>query len=337
MNRLPSNMLKALSLCVSLIATLCCTGEAQADDPKPLERIAIIELKGEAGALDHLFVDAGLARLFLANQSNNTLEVVDVKSNQPLKQVARQNRMNGVVYVPEFERIFIGNGEGVCNVLDARDYTLLKSLPLKGANNVRYDPRTKHVFVTATKRMAVIDAKTLELVQVIELPGSPRGLQVAAERPRLYVNTGPSCQVTVVDTDNNQVVGGYPFGDDKDMGPLALDEGNKRIFVGLRTRPRLAVLDLDTGKEVASVPIPQGSDDMGYDPKAKRIYTSCNSGFVSVIRQVNADRYEAVADVPTAKGAKTSFYNAATQRLYVPVPRQPGKEGPEIWVYQARP
>ena len=41
------------------------------------------------------------------------------------------------------------------------------------------------------------------------------------------------------------------------------------------------------------------------------------SGFVSVIRQVDADRYEAVADVPTAKGARNPVVDA-TGRAYVP-------------------
>jgi len=42
------------------------------------------------------------------------------------------------------------------------------------------------------------------------------------------------------------------------------------------------------------------------------------------------------AKVPTIKGAKTSYYDMATGRLFLAVPRQEGKEGPEIWVYQAQ-
>jgi hypothetical protein len=49
------------------------------------------------------------------------------------------------------------------------------------------------------------------------------------------------------------------------------------------------------------------------------------------------DAYESVANVPTIMGAKTSFYDEDAKRLYLAVPRQPGKEGPEVWVYQAQP
>jgi DNA-binding beta-propeller fold protein YncE len=282
-------------------------------------------------------VDTKNGRLLVANQSNDTLDVVDLKSGKLVRAVPGQKQIHGVAYAPALERIFVGNGAGLCNALDGREYRLLRSNPVPGADSVRYDPRTNHVFVASNKALAVIDAKTFAVLGSIEVPASVYGFQVAARRPRLYVNNGAPCRVTVIDTDKNEVVAGFPLGGHQGIGPLGLDEANGRIFVGLRRTPRLAVLDQESGKECASVPIPEGSDDLFLDAKAKRLYISCNSGFVAVIRQVDADHYEALPDVATVKGAKTSAYDAATQRLYVAVPRPPGKEAPEIWVYQARP
>jgi DNA-binding beta-propeller fold protein YncE len=321
-----------------LLLTLGAARPVAAEDRQPLERIAAIDLQGAAGALDHLFVDSRSSRLFLANQSNNTLDVVDLKTNQLLKQVPGQKGIHGVVFAPELDRLFTGTDEGACNVLDAKTYAPLKSLPVKGADSVRFDPRTNHVFVTGQKRLAVIDAKMLDLLTNIELPGSPHGLQVATKNHHVFVNVGPPNQVCVVDTEKNEVIARHPLaGDSKGIGPLALDEANGRIFAGLRAKPRLAVLDLDSGKEIATAPIPETADDMYLDADSKRIYVSCNSGFIAVLRQIDANHYESIANVPTVKGAKTSFYDPAVKRLYVAVPRQPGKAGPEIWVYQAQP
>src|SRR5262249_670500 len=118
-------------------------------------------------------------------------------------------------------------------------------------------------------------------------------------------------------------------------GPLTLDEANRRILVGLRREPRLAVLDLESGTERASVPIPEGSDDMSLDAQTKRIYISCSSGFVAIIRPIDADHYESLPNHATVKGAKTSAYDPTPKPLYIGVPRQAGKEAPEVWVYQA--
>jgi DNA-binding beta-propeller fold protein YncE len=307
-----------------------------AEEGQVLERVAIIQWIGASGPLDHLLVDSKNSRLFVANQSNDTLDVVDLKGQKAVKKVAGQKKIHGIAYVSELDRIFVGNGEGVCNVLDGRDYSLLKSHPIADADNVHYDSRTNHVFVAGEKDLTVIDAKSLDLVTTIKLPGSPEGFQNATKQPRLYVNTGSPCEVAVIDTDKNEVIGHFPLKAEKGIETLVLDEANKRIFVGFRGEPRIVVLELESGKEVASVAIPEGIDDMFYDAKAKRIYASCGSGFVAVVRQVDADHYELAAKVATIKGAKTSYYDTQTARLYLAVPRQEGKEGPEIWVYQAK-
>jgi YVTN family beta-propeller protein len=315
---------------------LLIAASVRAEDELPLQRVATIELNGKAGTLDHLGADWKNSRLFVANQTNDTLDVVDVENNKLVKQVSGQKQIHGIAHAADLNRIFVGNGEGVCNVLDGRDYKLLKSIPVPGADSVRYDPRTRHVFVAGDKRLAVIDAATLDLVTTIELPAPPHGFQIDNTNPRGYVNTGVPCQVTVVDTEKNQVVTGYRVGTHNGIGPLTLDMTDRHLFVGLRRDPRLAVLEQESGKEVASVRIPEGSDDMAFDADAKRIYISCSSGFVAVIRKMDTDHYKPVATIATAPGAKTSAYNPTTKRLYVVVPRQPGKERPEVWVYQAR-
>src|SRR5205814_3126358 len=116
----------------------------------------------------------------------------------------------------------------------------------------------------------------------------------------------------------------------------ALDETNKRVFVGCRNNPMIVVLDADSGREVASVPIPPDVDDLFYDTKRKRLYASCGEGFLIVIRQSDADHYELQEKVATAAKAKTSLFDANSNRIFVAVPQQAGKEGPEIRIYRIR-
>ena len=71
------------------LLTVAMPGEG-AEEREPLKRVATIQLKGAAGPLDHLLVDAEHARLFVANQSNNTLDIVDLKTNKLVKQIPDQ-------------------------------------------------------------------------------------------------------------------------------------------------------------------------------------------------------------------------------------------------------
>jgi len=308
---------------------------AQAADPAPLERVQTIPLKGPAGRLDHLALDGAHGRLFVANMANASLDVVDLKAGQLVKQVPGQQ---GIAFAADLDRVFVGLAAGgLCNVFDGADYKLLKAIKFADdADNVRYNPATHLAYVAhAEKALAVIDAKTFEVKADIMLPGQAESFQLEKGRPRLCLNTPSPAQVNVIDTDKNEVVAHYPLRRAAANYPLALDEANRRLFVGCRKPPTVVVLDSESGNEVAAVPIPGDTDDVFYDAKRQRLYASCGEGFLAVLRQVDADRYELQEKLPTVKGARTCLFDPEAGRLYLLVPRQAGKEGPEVWVYQA--
>ena len=55
--------------------------------------------------------------------------------------------------------------------------------------------------------------------------------------------------------------------------------------------------------------------------RRKRIYASCGDGAIAVVRQLDTDRYESLATIPTSKKARTSVLNTADGSLYLAVPR----------------
>jgi DNA-binding beta-propeller fold protein YncE len=303
-----------------------------------LELEQTIVLKGKAGKLDHLALDAKRDRLFLADTGNGTLDVVDLKAGKLLKQVAGQTGIQGVAYAPDLDRVFVGLGSGsLCNVFSGADYKPLKTVRFEDSDNVRYDPARKQVFVAhAEKTLSAIDAQTFALKADIKLPGAAEGFQVESGRPRLYLVVPSPSQLVVIDPEERKVLAAHPINLAGGGHPLAIDEANKRLFVGCRTPPTVVVMDSETGKEVTGVPIPKDVDDLFYDAKRKRLYASCGDGFLAVIRQLDPDHYEATEKVETAKQAKTSYFDAESSRLFLAVPRQPGKEGPEIRVYRVR-
>jgi DNA-binding beta-propeller fold protein YncE len=311
---------------------------ATADEP-PLSIERTIVLKGPTGRLDHLAIDAAGGRLFVANMANNSLDVVDLRSAKLLKQIPEQNHIQGVAFARDLNRIFVGNGErGECNAFDGHDYKLLKSIPLGDADNVRYEGRTSRVYVAhAEKKLAVIDAKSLTLLADISLPGAPEAFQLERSRPQIFLNTPSPSQVVAIDTDNNKVAGRYALSLAGSNYPLAIDESSHRIFVGCRREPMLVVLDSESGKEVTATTIPADTDDIFFDGRRKRLYVSCGEGSIAVVKQIDPDHYQLSNKIPTAKGARTCLFDPETDRLYLVVPRQQDKEGPEIWVYKPLP
>jgi DNA-binding beta-propeller fold protein YncE len=315
------------------------SGPVWAAEPATLELLQTIPLKGATGRLDHMAIDSKNGRLFVANLSNNSLDIVDLKAGKLLKQIPDQKKIQGIAYASDLDRIFVGNGiGGECNVFDGKDYKLLKSIKLPGADNVRYLASRRVVYVGhAEKALSAIDAQTYEVKAEIQLPGRPEGFQLETKRPRLYMNTVDPTRLVVVDTEKNEVLHRYPLKLADRAYPMAVDEANHRLLLGCRNKPSIVVVDRETGKEVTSVAIPEDIDDLFFDAKNKRLYASCGAGALAVIRQRDADHYETLETIPTVKLARTCFYDPAGERLYLIMPRQEGEEGPTIRVYRPRP
>ena len=322
------------------LATLAWALPAPAADAPALELVQKITLRGPAGKrLDHLALDAKHRRLFVANMANSSLDVVDLQAGKLVKQIPGQKGIQGIAYAPDLDRIFVGNeAGGAFNVFDGRDYRLLKAIKFDDdADNVRYDPRRRLVYVEhAEKSLAVVDARSLEVRAEIKVPGQPEAFQLEQARPRLYLN-GPSAkEVVVVATDTNEVVRRYALRSAGGNYPLALDEAARRVLVGCRSKPMVVVLDSDSGKEVTSAPIPGDVDDVFFDAKRKRLYAACGEGKLAVLRQAGADRFEPLVTLETVPRARTCLFDPEGGRLYLAVPGRGGR-GPEIWVYRARP
>jgi len=327
-----------LTLLAGLAAILACATGATAADP-PLELVKKIELKGKKGKLDHLVVDSKSQRLFLANKVNNSVDVVDLKAGKLRHQFKQQPGAQGLAYAADLERLFVACGTGgYCNIFDGKKYKILKTIKFTDdADNVRYNPKTHLVYVAhAEKALGVIDGKTFEQKPDIELPGPAEGFQLAKGGTRIFLCSPSPNEVLVIDTEENKVLKRYPVKKAAGAHPMGVDEKNHRLFVGCRKKPMIVILNSETGKEITSVDIPEDIDDLYFDAKRKLIYASCGEGYLAVIRQVDADTYKEVGRIKTAKDARTSFFDPKKGRLYLGVPRQKGKKGPEIWVYQVR-
>jgi DNA-binding beta-propeller fold protein YncE len=134
----------------------------------------------------------------------------------------------------------------------------------------------------------------------------------------------------VVDREKRALVASWPVTKCKTNVAMAFDESNHRLFIACRTG-QISVLDTESGKEVAALPITKGVDDITYDPASKRIYAACD-GNVDVYQQSGPDQYKRVAQVPTGPLARTARLVPELNRYFVAVP-QHGTESAKILVF----
>ncbi|HEY3969080.1 MAG TPA: hypothetical protein VGM05_31310 [Planctomycetaceae bacterium] len=297
--------------------------------------VQTIPLQGVAGKLDHLTVDREGMRLFVANKPNNTLDIVDLKSGRLIKQIPNQGKVSGVTYAADLDMIYVGNGAGVCNGFDGKDYRQVFSTPAPAADNVHYHSGNKMVYVGQDEILSEIDAKSGDVKATIKLPGAVHGFRIDKKAGKIYtVLTKPNL-IGVVDLAKHEVIASYPLTRSDAGSPIAQDAEKGLLFVGCpKKQPMVVVFDSQTGKEIASVEIPAGIDDLYFDKDRNRLYASCADQVLAVIEKVG-DKYEVVSKIPTPKDSRTCVWSGG--KLYLGVPKQENTSGPEVQIYEARP
>jgi len=97
----------------------------------------------------------------------------------------------------------------------------------------------------------------------------------------------------------------------------------------------LLAIDTSTGKETASVEIVGDTDDLFYDAARHRVYVIGGEGFVDVFDQKSPDRYERMAHIPTAAGARTGLFVPDWGKLFLAVPHR-GEQRAELLMFETR-
>src|SRR5229473_2571176 len=289
-------------MAILLIPVCAAAQELPTDESAPLVLVRIIPIPGVLGRFDHMAVDNSGGRVFAAIYGNDSVEVVDTARgvrSRSLQEGFIKPQM--VAYLPDMNRIVVSSeGDGSCKVFDADTYKLIDTVKYSDdADQLRYDPAAKRVYVA-------------------------------------YGDEAESA-IGVFDATTRKIdkwklqSAGTNF-------PMALDEAHRRLFVAARKPARLLVLDMDTGKEIASLPGAIDTDDMSYDSDRKRIYVTSGEGFIFVYQQIDPDRYERIAKIPTTIGARTSAYTGQVGKhnsFYLAVPARADR-GAELWVYETR-
>lgn len=313
--------------------------KAQAQDAAVLRLVQTIPLPKVEGRIDHMAVDRKGERLFIAALGNNTLEVLDVRAGKRIRTLAGFHEPQGVGFVSDFNKVFVANAkDGACDIFDGSSFKLVKNVKFPDdADNVRYDAKTRSVYVGyGSGGLGVIDAASGDQVGAIKLDGHPESFQLEKAGPRIFVNIPTSQKIAVVDRVKGAVITAWPVTNARLNYPVALDETHHRLFVGFRKPAKLVVFDTESGTVVADLPGPGDADDIFYDDSRQRIYISGGDGFIGVVEQQDADHYKTLTRIPTASGARTSFFAPELSRLYLAVPHR-GAQSAEVRVYEAKP
>jgi hypothetical protein len=342
--------MRKLQLCPSaLILVVLANVTLYGQTAQPLSLVNMVPIPNVKGRMDHLCLDVARKRLFVSALENGSVEVIDLKAGKWLHSIPGFQKPQGILYLPGLDKIFIASGDdGMVRVFSGESFRLLDSIKLeKGANRILYDSRRKLVYVGYGGKDAghnygevgILDPVKAKLIATIQVNAHPAELLLDASGDKLFTLIPARDEVQVIYTTTRKIVATWPVSS-KGPGDAALDESSHRLMIGTHTPPSMVVMDVGSGKEVASLPTVEGMDGVYFDTTGKRVYVSGGRGHdigsVFVYQQTGPDKYTSLAQVPTKAGAGTSLWSPELNYYFVAAPAR-NDESASILIFQPQP
>lgn len=290
-----------------------------------------ISLTGDGG-YDYLAIDKVNNRLYVSHGTQ--VNVIDLATDKEVGSINDMKGVHGIAIVNKLNRGFITDGKA--NAVIAFDIKTLKTITTialtdaKGPDAIMYDPYSDRIFSFngESNNSSVIDPKTLKQVGTVALGGGPE-FALPDGKGKIYNNLEDKNSLNIIDSKTLKVLKNYPLAPCGGPTGLALDAANQRVFTVCRENKGMSVVDINTGKVTATIPIGAGVDAVAYDAETKLVFCSNGDGTTTIIKQKTADEYSVIQTLKTAVRAKTLALDTKTHKIYLSVAEfEPGTRKP---------
>ena len=266
---------------------------------------------------DYVSVDPATHRLYVAHRER--VDVFDTRDNRSVLQLAPTPGVHGAAAASDLGRVFTSNGaDGTVGVFDATSGELLQTVKAgKNPDAIVYEPVTHRVFAFngRSSDVTAIDARSLKvLADSIAVSGTPE-YAVADGHGHVYFNIEDKNELAVLDAQTLQIQRRYSLAPCEGPSGLALDLKGRAYSVC--QNGVMVVSDPIQGRVIGQAPIGRGADGVAWlDGRAYS--ANGRDGTISVVAETAEGRFETIATVPTAQGARTIASDPNEHVLYTP-------------------
>jgi len=270
------------------------------------------------GAWDYLTVDTEGHRIFISRSTH--VMVVDEMSGKVIGDIPDTKGVHGIALAYDLGKGYVSDGgSNMVTVFDLKTLKTVSTINVTGQNPdfIIYDPASKRVFTMngRTANATAIDANTGEVVGTVKLPGKPETPALDG-KGNMFVNIEDKSEEVEFDVKTLEVKNTWPIAPCEEPSGIAVDTAHRRLFLGCDNK-MLAVLNMDTGKIVATPAIGDGVDADTFDTSTGLAFASCGQdGVLSIVHEDSPDKYTVVANVPTQKGARTMAIDPKSHHVF---------------------
>src|SRR5258705_8672918 len=312
------------SVALLLSALLSSAAFAASPSYKIVDRIKVPD-----GGFDYATFDPATGHVLMARTDFTT--VIDVKPGK-VSQLTSAARAHMAVPIPGTTLIAMPQREGKIRIVDMATDKVLADVPgEKNPDGAAYDPSSKLVFSMNhdSGEATVVDPIARKAVAHIPIGGTLE-FPAADGAGKVYVNVTSVPEIAVIDVKSRTVTARYKLDGCRGASGLAYATQTK-LLISSCGNGMAKVLQADTGKEVASIPIARGPDAVIYDPTRQLAFIPCGGdGVLEVISVADPAHVAVIQHLQTEAGSRTGTLDPQTGRLYLMAskPDPAGAPGP---------
>jgi YVTN family beta-propeller protein len=271
---------------------------------------------GGEGGWDYLVADPGAHRLYITH--GGRVEVLDAATGKSIGAISGLKGTHGVALDDTGKYGYISDGgANAVVVFDRKSLQTVSSIPA-GTNpdGIAFEPVTKTVwaFNGRSKDVTVIDTNTQKVIATVALPGKPE-FPVADGKGFIFDNIEDKSEIVRLDAKDPKVTATWSVSPCESPSGLAIDRAGRRLFA-VCDEKKMAVVNADTGKVIATPAIGDGPDAAGYDAKSNLAFSSNGEGTVTIV-DASDSSYKVKQTLATQQGARTMTLDPATGKIYV--------------------
>ncbi|HUY81096.1 MAG TPA: YncE family protein [Acidobacteriaceae bacterium] len=302
----------ALSCLLVVISFLILAPAARAQGPY---HVAAQWKVGGSSWWDYMAVDPASHLLYVTH--GNQVVVVE-PSGKVKDRMAGFKGLHGVAFDTSGKYGFLSDGGADQVVIfNRKTRAIVARVPAgKNPDGLTFDPysKTAWAFNGRSNTATVVSDATHKVVATVALPGRPE-FPVADGRGYVYDNIESLSKIVKIDATTHKVLAAWSIAPCEGPSGLAIDVAHHRLF-SVCHNGKMAVVNTDTGKVVAIVPIGKGPDAARFDPKHQLAFSSNGQGTLTVAHEDSPDKYTVVQTLSTKRGARTMALNLDNGTIY---------------------
>jgi len=223
---------------------------------------------------------------YVANNSSNTVSVINTATNAVLTTVAVGNNPAGVAVSPNGANVYVTNfNSGTVSVINAATNTVISTVNIGGnPYGVALSPNGAFAYVANNQNnsVSVINTATNTVTATIAVGERPINIAVSPNGASVYVTNQFGNSVSVISTSTNSVttipVGANPYG-------VAFSPNGQQVYVTYGgATGMVAVLNASTNAIITTIAVGSGAGGVSFSPDGSRAYIeNSGAGTVSVI------------------------------------------------------